>query len=39
MALNLFEFVEQFMIDNFLLKLTQFEKTRSIEKTLILLEN
>ena len=27
MALNIFEFVEQFMMDNVLLKLTQIEKT------------
>ena len=30
MALKLFEFLEQFMIDIFLIKLTQFEKTGSI---------
>ena len=30
MALKLFEFVEQFIMDNFLLKLIQFEKTGSI---------
>ena len=30
MALKLFEFVEQFMMDTFLLQLTQFEKTGSI---------
>ena len=34
MALTLFEFVEQFMMDTFLVKLTQFEKTRSIGKLL-----
>ena len=33
MALKLFEFVEYFVMDNFLLKLTQFEKTRLIDKT------
>ena len=30
MALKLFDFVEQFMMDTFLLKLTQLEKTGSI---------
>ena len=35
MALKLFEFVEQFIMDTFLLKLTQFEKTGSIGKTFI----
>ena len=30
MALKLFEFLEQFMINTFLIKLTQFDKTRSI---------
>ena len=39
MALKLFEFVEQFMMDIFLLKLTQFEKTGSIGKTIISLGN
>ena len=39
MALNLFEFVEQFMMDIFLLKSTQFVKTGSIGKTFILLGN
>ena len=33
MAFKLFEFVEQFMTDTFLCKLTQFEKTGSIGKT------
>ena len=33
MALKLFEFVEQFMMDTFWLKLTQFEKTGSIGRT------
>ena len=36
MALKLFEFVEQFMVHTFLLKLTPLEKTGSIRKTLIL---
>ena len=35
MALKLFEFVEQFMLDAFLLKLTQFGKTEAIGKTFI----
>ena len=39
MALKLFEFVEQFMMDTFLLKLSQFEITGSIGKTLISLGN
>ena len=39
MALKLFEFEEQFMMDTFLLKLTQFEKTGSIGKIFISLEN
>ena len=39
MALKLFEIVEQFMMGTFLLKLTQFEKTRSIRKTFISLGN
>ena len=34
MAFNLFEFQEQFMIDTFLMKLTQFEKIGSIDETL-----
>ena len=37
MALKLF--VKQFMMDTFLLKLTQFEKTGSIGKTFISLGN
>ena len=32
MALKLFEFVEQFKMDTFFLKLTKFEKTGSIGK-------
>ena len=39
MALKLFEFVEQLMMDTFLLKLTQFEKNGLIGKTFISLEN
>ena len=39
MALKLFEFVEQFMMNTFLLKLTQFEKTGSIGETFISLGN
>ena len=35
MALKLFEFVEQFTMDTFLFKKTQFEKTGSIGKTFI----
>ena len=35
MAVKLFEAVEQLMMDTFLLKLTQFEKTGSIGKTFI----
>ena len=35
MALKLVEFLEQLMMDTFLLKLTQFEKTGSISKTFI----
>ena len=38
-ALKLFKFVKQFMMDTFLLKLTQFEKTGSIRKTFISLGN
>ena len=34
MALKLFEFVEQFIIEAVFIKSTQFEKTRSIGKTL-----
>ena len=37
--LHFFEFVEQFMMDIFMLKLTQFEKTGSIGKTFISLGN
>ena len=33
MALKLFEFVEQFIMDTFLLKQTQYEKTGSTGKT------
>ena len=39
MALKLFEFVEKFMMDTSLLKLTQFEKTGSIAKSYISLGN
>ena len=39
MALKLFEFVEQFIMNTFLIKLTQFEKTGSIGKTSISLGN
>ena len=39
MALKLFEFVDQFIMDNFLLKLTQFEKTGSKGKIFISLGN
>ena len=39
MALNLFEFLEQLIIDNFFLKLTQFEKTGSIRKDYISLRS
>ena len=39
MALELCEFVDQFMIDTFVIKLTKFEKTGSIGKTLISLAN
>ena len=39
MALKLFELVEQFMMDTFLLKITQFENTGSIGKTYISLGN
>ena len=35
MNLKLFEFLKQFMMSTFLLKLTQFEKTGSIGKTFI----
>ena len=39
MSFKLFEFVEQFILDTFMLKLTQFEKIGSIGKTFIWLEN
>ena len=39
MALKLFQFAENFMLDTILLKLTQFEKTGSIDKTFISLGN
>ena len=39
MALKLFELVEQLMMDTFLLKLTQFEKTGLIRKTFTTLVN
>ena len=39
MTSKLFEFQEQFMVDTFLLKLTQFEKTGSMDKTFISLGN
>ena len=39
MAFKLFEFVEQFLMDPLVLKLTQFEKTGSIRQTLISLGN
>ena len=39
MTLELFQFVEQFKMDTFLLKLTQFEKSGSIGKTFISLRN
>ena len=39
MVLKLFEVIEQFMMDTFLLKLTQFEKIGSIRKTFISLGN
>ena len=39
MTLKLFEFEEKFFMDFFLLKLTQFEKTRSTGKTFISLGN
>ena len=38
MALKLFEFLEHIMIDTFLIKLIQFEKTGSIGRTLNSLE-
>ena len=39
MSLKLFEFVEHFMMDTFMLKLTQFEKTGSIGETFVSLGN
>ena len=39
MAMKLFEFVGKFIVDTFLLKLTQFEKTGLIGKTFISLGN
>ena len=39
MALKLFEFVEKFMMNTSMIKLTQFEKTGSMGKTFISLEN
>ena len=39
MTLTLFEVVDHFMMDSFLLKLTQFEKNRSLGKTFISLGN
>ena len=39
MALKLVEFVDQFMIDTFFIKLNQFEKTGSMGKTFISLGN
>ena len=39
MALKLFEFVQQFMMDTVLIKLTKFQKTGSIGKTFISLGN
>ena len=39
MALKLFDFVEKFIMDIFLLILTQFEKTGSIGETFISLGN
>ena len=39
MALKLFEFLEQFMVDTFSLKLAQFEKIGSIGITFISLGN
>ena len=39
MALKLFEFVKKFMMDTFLLKLTQIEKTGSVGKIFISLGN
>ena len=39
MALKPFEFQEQFMIDNFLLKVTQFEEENRIDKYSFLFRN
>ena len=39
MALKIFELQEQCIIDTFLIKLTQFEKTGKLEKKFIPLEN
>ena len=39
MTVNLFEFLEQLVIDNFFMKLTQFEKTGSERKDVISLGN
>ena len=39
MTLKLLEIVEQLMMDTFMLKLTQIEKTESIGKTFISLGN
>ena len=39
MALKIFEFVEQLMMDTFILKLTQFEKTGSLGITFISMGN
>ena len=39
MALNIFSFQEKIMVDNFLIKLTQLEKTGSIGKYIIQLRN
>ena len=39
MALKLYEFQEQFLMGIFLMKLTQFEKTRTLGSVFVLLEN
>ena len=39
MALKLFEFVEQFMMDTFLINITHYEKTGSTNKSFISLGN
>ena len=39
MAVKNFEFLEQFMIEKFSIKITQFEKTGSIDKNLVPLRN